>query len=114
MRRRFMRTNTVDLGVLLLCVLAPVSSKAKTDHTKCEDRSRAYYCPDSVRRELYCHYQCHNCAPRRTGAETASHRTIMPHVSAAPPLAKTGSSKMGDFSTFCETTGLSDDQVGRD
>jgi len=54
-----MRTITVALAVSFLCVLAPVSSNAKTDNAKCEDRCRAYYCPDSVRRELYCHYQCH-------------------------------------------------------
>jgi hypothetical protein len=58
-----MRTVIVALGVSSLCVLAPVSSKAKTDHAKCEDRCRAYYCPDNARRELYCHYQCHKmCA----------------------------------------------------
>jgi len=62
-----MRTITVALGVSVLCVLAPVSSKAKTDHTKCEDRCRAYYCPDSVRRELYCHYQCRKMCASEDG-----------------------------------------------
>jgi len=63
-----MRTITVALGVSVMCVLFPVSSKAKTDHTKCEDRCRAYYCPDSVRRELYCHYQCHKMCASENGS----------------------------------------------
>jgi len=67
-----MRTTTVALGVLLLCVLAPVSSMAKTDHTKCEDRCRAYHCPDSVRRELYCHYQCHKMCASEDGSRNRS------------------------------------------
>ena len=67
-----MRTITVALGISLLCVVAPTSSKAKTDHAKCEDRCRAYYCPDSVRRELYCHYQCHKmCGAEGGGSNRA-------------------------------------------
>jgi len=64
-----MRTITVALGVSVLCVLAPVSSLAKTDHAKCEDRCRAYYCSDSLRRELYCRYQCHKMCASETGSK---------------------------------------------
>jgi len=68
-----MRTITVALGVSVLCVLAPVSSQAKTDHAKCEDRCRAYYCSDSLRRELYCHYQCRKmCTSESDGKNRAS------------------------------------------
>ena len=70
-----MRSITVALGVSVLCVLAPVSSQAKIDHPKCEDRCRAYYCPDSARRELYCHYQCHKmCAAETDGKSRASEK----------------------------------------
>src|SRR5262245_37051249 len=107
MRRRFMRTITVVLGILLLCVLAPVSSKAKTDRTKCEDRCRAYYSPDSVRRELYCHYQCHTMCGSEDGSRNRfpSDNDHAARVSRAPPLAKTGTSKMGDFSTSVKPPG---------
>jgi hypothetical protein len=67
-----MRTITVALAVSFLCVLAPVSSNAKSDRTKCEDRCRAYYCPDSVRRELYCHYQCHKMCAAEDGSRSRS------------------------------------------
>ena len=85
-----MRTITVALGISLLCVVAPTSSKAKTDHAKCEDRCRAYYCPDSVRRELYCHYQCHKMCGAENAAATAPRRTIMSSIQAPRSLAKRG------------------------
>jgi hypothetical protein len=53
-----MRTIIVILGVSFLCVLAPVSSNAKTDHAKCEDRCHAYYCHGGASRQLYCNHQC--------------------------------------------------------
>ena len=53
-----MRSITVALAVLFLCVLAPGSSKAKTDHSKCEERCRAYYCHGGASRQLYCNHQC--------------------------------------------------------
>ena len=70
-----MRTITIVFGASLLCVIAPTSSKAKTDHAKCEDTCRAYHCADSVRRQLYCHYQCHKmCASENDGKNRASEK----------------------------------------
>jgi hypothetical protein len=103
-----MRTITVVLGILLLCVLAPVSSKAKTGHTRCEDRCRAYHCPDSVRRELYCHYQCRKmCA-----SEERSRNRFPSDKDHAARVNRAATCENRDFKdggllnfTFCETTG---------
>ena len=78
-----MRTITIVFGASLLCVIAPTSSKAKTDHAKCEDTCRAYHCADSVCRELY--FTTSPQISLKTTAKTARRRRIT-----------------GRFSTLCE------------
>jgi hypothetical protein len=62
-----MRSTTVVVGALIFCAIAPSSAKAKTDHSKCEDRCREYYCTGGISRQFYCDFQCHKRCSKENG-----------------------------------------------
>jgi hypothetical protein len=53
-----MRSITMAVGVSIFCAIAPISAKAKTDHSTCEQRCQQYYCSRAASL-MYCHYACH-------------------------------------------------------
>jgi hypothetical protein len=56
-----MRSMTIAIGFSIFCTIAP--AKAKIDHSKCEERCRAYYCHGGISRQFSCNHECHSkCA----------------------------------------------------